>query len=159
MREVDEGIFVGDISDCRVGAENDFAVIHACKFPCHAAAAGYTSRISKDDPHYLQVVKEHDLYLNLIDAPKPLFYPESFKMFLNFAADTHKHRDLLIHCNQGLSRAPSLALFLLAHEGFLPNESYAAAREEYVKRDPMYTPGMGIQMFLTFNWDYLHHDM
>jgi predicted protein tyrosine phosphatase len=58
--------------------------------------------------------REYDLYLNIIDPPVPLFKPPLFSSFLVFA-DKHwrSGKKLLIHCNQGESRAPSLALLFL----------------------------------------------
>jgi predicted protein tyrosine phosphatase len=72
---------------------------------------------------------DHDLYLNLISPPTPLFQPQSFKHFFSFAyanAVLRQHR-LLIHCDWGESRAPSLVLLYLAKLVCeLPDDSYAA---------------------------------
>ena len=59
--------------------------------------------------------KENDLFLNIIDPAVPLFMPPLFTAFLEFS---NKHwrqgKKLLIHCNQGEPRAPSLALLFVA---------------------------------------------
>ena len=90
----------------------------------------------------------------MIDPPAPLFKVEMFERFLAFARTKYNSgASLLIHCNQGESRAPSLALlFLTKHIGKLPNTSYTDARQVFEKRFPAYQPGLGIQQFLATNW-------
>lgn len=95
-----------------------------------------------------------DLYLNIIDPPIPLFKPELFSSFLNFAM---KHWDndkkLVIHCNQGELRAPSLALLFLARTlAVIDDSSYSSASSEFQKCYPLYFPGEGIQAYFTQNW-------
>ena len=103
---------------------------------------------------YLVLRCENDLYLNLIDAPEPLFELESFNQFLSFAADRHRRgSSILIHCNQGKSRGPSLALIFLAkHLKVIPADTYAAARRAFDLLYRSYQPGAGIQRFLLEHW-------
>jgi protein-tyrosine phosphatase len=75
-----------------------------------------------------------------------------FKAFLRFVDREIAEREVLIHCNQGESRAPSLALLYLAKRlGSLPNESYDLAAESFEAQFP-YRPGQGISRWLTRNW-------
>jgi hypothetical protein len=156
LREVYPGIFVGGLSACRSGS-GDHAVVHACKSPCHQNALGYHGSLPADDPHYLALVRDNELWLNLIDPPVPLFQAESFRQFLAFAAPRlDDGLTLTIHCNQGESRSASLALLLLAlHAHVLSKESFAAARADYLRLDPFYRPGGGIARFLEEHWDAL----
>lgn len=125
------------------------AVVHAAK-TCHSRYLGYRGSLAKTDPNYLFVERENDLYLNLIDPVLPLFMPESFSQALSFI---DRHPDgILIHCNEGLSRAPSLALVYLASWGEIANGSYNEARKSYLKLDPLYAPGQGIVKYLTAHW-------
>jgi predicted protein tyrosine phosphatase len=92
--------------------------------------------------------------MNLIDPPRPLFMQESFDRYLRFAI---RHRQdgasLLIHCNKGESRAPSLALLLLTkHVGLIKGDSFDDAKKHFTKIYPEYLPGIGIQTFLRENW-------
>ena len=65
-------------------------------------------------------------------------------------------RKLLVHCNQGGSRALSLALLFLAKcRAALSNDSYLEARSEYEKLYPGYKPGPGIQAYLRSKWHKL----
>lgn len=154
MREVGSGLFVGTEQDCFRDPRDDWAVVHACKHPCHARAVGYRGSLSSNHPDYLLRQEDRHLYMNLIDPEAPLFMEESFIGFRSFASeyDTADTK-ILIHCNQGRSRAPSLALLFLAKErGDIPDGSYEAAGRAYENLDPSYAPGTGIQKFFRDNW-------
>jgi hypothetical protein len=144
---------VGDKESCCAGSPS-FAVVHACKSPCHQNAVGYRGSLPSHHPNYLWLQMPQDLYLNLIDPPVPLFKIESFRCFLTFA--TARYGDgatLLIHCNQGESRAPSLALLFLAKRlRTIPAGSFSEAKEAFSTLYPAYCPGAGIERFLTMQW-------
>jgi protein-tyrosine phosphatase len=128
MLELHSRLYIGDQSDCTPGFPR-FAVVHACKAPCHQQAVGYGSALPPDHRYYLALEDVYNLYLNLIDPPTPLFQLESFRHFFGFmyANAQLQRRPVLIHCNQGNSRAPSLALLYLAKVvSVLPDDSYAA---------------------------------
>ena len=115
---------------------------------------GYRGSLSQDHPHYLALEQGTDLYLNLVDPRTPLFMPSSFNSFLAFSqVQLNEDRKILIHCNQGESRAPSLALLLLAKlVGSIPNDSYRAARAAFEALFNGYNPGMGIRNYLADHW-------
>lgn len=156
MQEVHDRIFVAGDSSCRDG-DDDWAVVHACKSPCHQQAVGYRGSLPNTDPNYLVLEGDTDLYLNIIDPPVPLFKPQLFTSFVIFASRQLKAgRKLLIHCNQGRSRAPSLALLYLAKkEGTISDASYPEARSGFERIFPRYAPGRGIQIYFENNWDRL----
>ena len=153
MIEVHPRLHVGDLASCRA-ATGDWAIVHACKSPCHQSAVGYKGNLPKEHPSYLALRKEGALFLNLIDPPVPLFQLESFEVFLGFASEQwDAGKSLLIHCNQGESRAPSLALLLLAFRlGIIPNNTFGQARDAFQLLYPKYSPGAGIEQFLTLQW-------
>jgi len=150
---INERLAFGNESDCIHTADGSIAVVHACKEPCHRSAVGYTTRtIAKDHANYLILERGHHLYLNLIDPPAPLFMMPSFEAFLRFVDREIAERPVLIHCNQGESRAPSLTLLYMAKRlGLLPNDSYASAAEAF-RGKYQYNPGRGIQSWLATNW-------
>ena len=156
MIELQSNLFVGNESDCRRGGEG-WAVVHACKHPCHVRAVGYSGSLPSSHPHYLVFEDDDDLILNMIDPPVPLFKAELFEAFLAFARrKTLEGKKLLVHCNQGESRAPSLALVFLAKiAGVLPNDSYATASSAFREIFSGYRPGRGIQAYLSANWNTL----
>lgn len=134
--------------------------MHCCKNPCHAARHG--QKVEKDSPFYLSEEyrengKEH-LALNMIDPPVPLFYLETFERALLWARKQLSHgRKIVLHCNEGKSRAPSMAIVIGAHLlGILPRTSFKAAVEEFeLQTGVEYRPGGGIKQFLTEHWDQL----
>lgn len=153
MQEVHERVFVANVTSCLAGS-SEVSVVHACKSPCHQRAVGYTGSLPSSHPNYLVLEKDADLFLNIIDPPKPLFMPLLFSQFLIFA---QKHwnegKKLVIHCNQGESRAPSLALLFLAKElAVIDDSSYESAREQFQILYPRYQPGKGIQIYFEKNW-------
>jgi len=156
MREVYKNIFVGDISDCREGV-GEWSIIHACKYPCHRNAVGYEKKISPTHPNYLVLRKGQNLYLNIIDPDEPLFMNPLFIETLRFCKDYIKtDKKLLFHCNQGDSRAPSLALLHLSKNlHVIDNSSYENAANEYQKIDPFYKPSRGIRIYLCQYWNEL----
>lgn len=151
-------LYVGSEVSCFTWEEPDWAVVHACKDPCHKNAVGYRGSLPKDHPHYLKYEEGSHLYLNLIDPPsKPLFYQSSFTDALDFVERKINENKVLVHCNEGLSRSPSIVLLYLASEGKITaNSSYHAAKEEF-QRDyyPEYRPSGGIKTFLNQNWQEL----
>lgn len=153
MHEVYSRVWVANDQACRRG-DDSWAVVHACKSPCHQRAVGYQGSLPSSHANYLALRSGQNLYLNLIDPPRPLFMPGSFETFLEFAKqEWFAGRKLLIHCNQGESRAPSLALLFLAKcVHVIDKSSYQAARLEFEKLYPSYKPGLGIQAYLAKSW-------
>lgn len=156
MYEVFERVWVANDQFCRSGG-GEWAVVHACKSPCHQRAVDYRGSLPSSHPNYLSLNRGPDLYLNLIDPPRPLFMPSSFAVFLDFAdAEWAAGRKLLIHCNQGESRAPSLALLFMAkRRSALDDTSYLAARGEFEQIYKNYRPGAGIQTYFSEKWQEL----
>ncbi|MCK4409715.1 MAG: hypothetical protein KAW67_06490 [Candidatus Eisenbacteria sp.] len=156
MREVHERLHIGTEHDCFTQREG-WAVVHACKSPCHQRAVGYRGNLSKSHRHYLVLERGNNLYLNMIDPPAPLFKMPLFHAFLQFAGrHWDEGDDLLIHCNLGMSRAPSLALvFLAKHTRAITDDSYATAAEEFAHKVGGYHPSEGIRKYLARHWDEL----
>lgn len=156
MREIHERVFVTNEKSCMSGSENS-AMIHACKSPCHQNAVGYKGNLPDSHPNYLVLEHEYDLYLNIIDPPVPLFKPVLFSSFLIFAnKHWNEQREIVIHCNKGESRAPSLGLLFLA-KGLcvIKNDTFLIARLEFEKIFPEYKPGKGIETYFEKNWGEL----
>ena len=146
----------GNESECTHSTDGSIAVVHACKHPCHRHAVGYTNTLPNTHSNYLLLERGHHLYLNLIDPPAPLFMMPSFEAFLRFVDREIAERPVLIHCNQGESRAPSLTLLYMAKRlAALPSDSYAAAATAFRQKDT-YNPGRGIETWLTTNWSKIN---
>ena len=155
----DNSLGFGNIEGCQAAQKEmnneQWAVIHACKDPCHRNFVGYEGNLAKEHPCYLSDADEHNLYLNLIDPPVPLFQKQSFDIFFDFIDRQLGKRTVLIHCNKGESRAPSLTILVMAKRlGILPDTDYKSARATFEENYP-YKPGKGISLFLEKHWNDL----
>jgi protein-tyrosine phosphatase len=95
------------------------------------------------------------LYLNLVDSQPEIFPVSSLEAFVRFGRRHWKSGSgLLIHCQLGVSRAPSLALLLLA-KGLrvFPDDSYDDAWAALSARMRSYAPSLGLQALLRESWD------
>lgn len=153
MIEVYPNLYMGTESDCFFDNRDDWAVVHACKFPCHQKAVGYSGNLSRKHPNYLFLKRGTHLLLNMIDPNTPLFKPPLFDSALSFMDRYFLTHKVLIHCNKGNSRAPSLALLYLSKcIQVINSESYATAAKDFRTKFPGYQPGRGIQTYLIKHW-------
>ena len=157
MIEVDPGFFVGDEADeRRVRGEPGWFFVHACKEPYHRQALGYTGRAAdKGHPEYLIARRDGRLILNLVDvADFNYVAPEIVDTALEAI---HAHlggAKVLLHCNQGQSRSPSIALLYLSRYtdrfvGMSVDDAIVAFGALY----PPYAPGRGMADYVRLNWD------
>lgn len=154
LHSVAPNLFYGDLNAGH-RAPTDAAVVHACKDPCHKQAVGYDKKIEDTHPDYLSCEHGQHLYLNMIDPPVPLFKREMFVKFFAFVDRQIAERPVVIHCNQGRSRAPSLTLLYMAKRlKLLPDSDYLSARRAFEENFP-YEPGKGIETYLSSEWPLL----
>jgi len=154
-----ERLHIGDQDDCALGlclAPGE-AVVHCVKDPCHKRTVGYKGNLPTTHPQYLAAQYRNDLFLNMIDPPVPLFKQQSFQMFRQFVRDHYNAGDnVLVHCNQGASRAPSLAMLFLAKDlHVISDESYDKARNEFAAMYERFMPAAGIEKYMREHWDEL----
>ena len=158
MIEVYSRLFVGNQLDYEgtVSRQSGWAVVHACKEPYHRQALGYSGRAAtKNHPEYLVAQRGKRLILNMVGANNPLFFDRGMiNQALDFIDQQHSSGlNVLVHCNQGESRAPSIALvYMAARLQILPKESLEAAEQEFRKLYPPYNPNMGIREHLRQHW-------
>lgn len=158
MIEVHERIHVGTRNDYEniVKGKEKWCVVHACKDPYHRSALGYTGRSApKDHAEYLVARRPNRLILNLVDANDPKYFAkEIFVAALDFIDESlSEGKDVLIHCNQGESRGPSIALlYLAARARVIPADSLESAEEAFRMLYPEYSPNSGVRGHLAQNW-------
>ena len=159
MIKIHDNLFIGNEYDCFDDDRVEWVVIHACKSPCHQRAVGYRRNLNKNHPNYLILEKEKHLYLNMVDMNTMLSHDYTepiIKAALNFIDRNINSKNVLIHCNQGNSRAPTLALLFLAkRKNILPNNNYGKAKIEFMKLFANYIPGIGIDRYLENYWNDL----
>ncbi|MDZ7688606.1 MAG: dual specificity protein phosphatase family protein [Halobacteriales archaeon] len=157
MEEVHENLFVGADDSCVKGGNGDWAVVHACKHPCHQRAVG--GQVSQSHPNYLVLEDGDDLYLNIVDMnqkQKHEFMEPMVSATLEFVDEFREGKQVLIHCNQGQSRSPALAMLYLAKRtDELPDDSYPVAANEFRNLYPRFSPGQGIHLYLQDHWNHL----
>lgn len=161
MIEVAPNLFVGNQLDYEKHAKGkDFAVVQACKEPYHRAALGYKGPGGpRDHKEYLFAYRQEGdtrrLILNMVDAPKPEFFPDA--MIDEAITFIGKCMDggfkTLIHCNQGGSRSPSLALLHLRRtDPVWQAMSFEQAEEAMALLYPPYAPAAGIRAYVQQRW-------
>ena len=158
MKEVHTNLFIGDDTDCSICTANaEFAIVHSCK-TCHQKVLGYRGVLPSAHPAYLVYEEGAHLYLNLVDMPNELpaeFGHPMVERAMRFISREIKTKKVLIHCNFGMSRSPSLGLAYLAITGVISKNSLEGAINEFQARYPKYSPGGGILLYMKRNWDFL----
>jgi predicted protein tyrosine phosphatase len=160
MIEIYPRLFIGNDADYEMNVrhQDDWWVIHACKEPYHRRLLGYRGQgAPKDHPEYLVAQRGKRLFLNLVDADDPAYIPkEIIDTSLQWIDQGLKSGvSVLVHCNHGESRSPSIGLLYLASyteaiRSASLNEAEASFRQIY----PGYNPKGGMRGFLSSHWDY-----
>ncbi|MCA9423370.1 MAG: dual specificity protein phosphatase family protein [Nitrospira sp.] len=159
MIEVYPNLFVGNESDYEftVKGQDGWWIVHACKEPYHRQELGYRGRgAPKDHPEYLIARRSHRLILNLVDVDNPAYIAkEIVDAALAFVDEgLCNNNKVLIHCNQGQSRSPTIALLYLARQtDQFQRNSFPEAEEKFRRIYPLYQPALGMRQFAAINWD------
>lgn len=156
MIKVYENLFVGNQNDEQLlrGSPGWFFV-HACKEPYHRQALGYKGRSApKGHPEYLIAQRNDRIILNLIDADNVRYIPHEIISTAILAINQNiQTKRVLLHCNQGHSRSPSIALLYLSlytklFSGMTIDDAIAAFKRRY----PPYAPARGMAEYVRMNW-------
>jgi len=156
MIKIMYNLFIGNDYDCFTCSDG-FSVIHACK-TCHQKGIGYRGSLPSSHPNYLVFEQENHLYLNMVDMENellPRFTHPIMNRAILFIEKNITKNPILIHCNQGQSRSPSVGLVYLARENKIASNSYFEARKDFLNVYPNYLPGRGIELYLMNNWEDL----
>ena len=159
MHQIIPKLYVGDDTDCPDFGEvvyTDMYVVHAAKDRCHRRAVGYKGRaLDRNHPSYLWHETPDNLYLNLIDAPSSDFIPGKLMddAVNKIQEQLTQGKTVLIHCNQGTSRSPALALlYLNRFTDLVDHQDHAHAIQQFMEIYPDYAPGPGIDSYLRIAW-------
>jgi hypothetical protein len=152
--EVFPGLFVGSQEDeAEVRREDGWFIISAAKEPYHRKALGYSGRsASKDHKEYLIARRGDRLILNLVDVSDPtLISPTIMDAAIDEIA---LHDRVLVHCNQGGSRGPTIALlYLKRHTDLFAGKTYAEGVKAFEKLYPPYDPAAGMASYARSHWN------
>jgi len=145
IQKISSNLYVSDMQGCKRNNKED-AILHCCKHPCFENAVG--KKIGKDHPNYLSYENGNDLYLNIIDPDfSTYFYKETFDIALRFIDKHIKERKVVLHCNEGMSRSPQIAMLYLFR-----NMNYRDAQNRMLDIYNDYNPSIGIDEWLGYNW-------
>ena len=156
MIEICKNLFVGgEVDEQRIRGQKGWFFIHACKEPYHRQALGYSGRAaSKDHPEYLIARRNSRLILNLVDVPDVKYIAtEIVDAALDSIHDNIGANQILLHCNLGQSRSPTIGmLYLLKYtnrfNGMDLSQVIASFKEIY----PSYNPAQGMADYTKNNW-------
>lgn len=175
MKKVHERLYVGSLADLEnfLFLENmeDFYILHCCKNPTHKEFVGYEGKsCAKDHPEYLVARRGNQMALNMVDAPKPEFFSkEMITAGLDFMEEGYnKGLKVLVVCNKGESRSPSIALLFMAARLKVLKGSFTECVQEFIDvyfrdfiitgvgagTETLYMPNKGIYLHLMDNWDW-----
>lgn len=90
--------------------------------------------------------------IEMIDSDDPAhFHIEQFKEGVDFI----KKSPTLVFCDQGGSRAPSMAMLYMANTHQISSRNYFSACRDFLQIYPWFKPNTGIRVFMASNWDSL----
>lgn len=156
MTEIYENLYVGSDEDFKSITDlEDWYIIHACKEPYHRQLLGYTGRsCDSNHPEYLYAERDDALYLNMVDATNEKYIPN--KIMIKAISTIHDKlnagKKVLVHCNKGESRSPSICLLYLKYINYFYDFSYDKAKELFRGMYPRYSPNSGVDNWLRNHW-------
>lgn len=159
MEMVYENLFVSNQEDYELGNfdSKEWACLLVAKEPFHRQAIGYTSRaLPKDHPEYLVARRDNKLILNLVDAPKSIFFDKDLiKMAVDYIGEQLElGKKVIAVCNKGESRSSSLCLLYLVRHGLIKGDTLEDVEVEFLRLYPKYNPGTGMRGFIKENWGF-----
>jgi hypothetical protein len=154
----DSNLYVGtDVDHAAVAGNPDWAIVNTAQ-NIHYGYNGWNwtdRKPSRLDPNYLLMRRGQLISANLVDTASRfynMFGTSGFVQLLDFIDEWLPTKRVLVNCNRGESRSPSVALLSLAKRAkTISSNSYESAAADFVRIDPAYLPG-GIAGFLSSNW-------
>jgi hypothetical protein len=161
--EVFPNIYVGgDVEYEQLKDRKDFSFVRCCKYgpDGHQQTLGYKSASAPKGKDYLTVIKDNRLCLNMIDKDDPNFFPDELiqTAIAYIKGQIEAGKKVLVACNKGHSRGPTVALLYLRSIGEMP---WSFIRSEMIFRTlyPAYNPEQGIRQKARELWPKLGRDI
>lgn len=156
MEKVLNGMWVGGDTDYnKIKDRPEFYALRCCKDGPggHKETLGYNTRSAPKGPDYLAVVSGRRMALNYIDNDDPNYIPEEMiKKGLRYIDEQLKagHK-ILVACNAGHSRGPTMAMLYMRSIGELPY-NFAQGQRIFHGLYSHYDPDIGVHTFAKQHW-------
>ena len=146
MQRIYKEIYLGSENDFYMNKDSFEYVMHACKEPFHRNLLGYTGKSApKDHPEYLVAYRDRELYLNLVDARTKDYIPINIIEKAIRYLQIHEDNKVLVHCNLGESRSPSIVfLFLYLKTPYFTGKSFKEALKSFKDLYSPFNPSQGM---------------
>jgi hypothetical protein len=155
-KEVIPGLTIGDqefYESLDEKARNEFFIVQACKEPYHRKAVGYTTRAATKGPEYYMATRGNRLILNIVDARTSQMISKGVILSaIARMSENYGKRPILIHCNRGESRSPSIALLFMLRNGLIEAQSFDELMKKFLFLYPHFNPSKSMMDFLLDNW-------
>ena len=154
----DTKIYVGTRYDSRLRNDPSWAVVNTAK-TVHIEVKGWSNAPPRNHPDYLAFEDGQFLSFNWVDGAARMYDwsgPEAFVRALDFIGKWYESKNILINCDLGQSRSPSVGLLYLAKRlHLISDSSFAVARAEFQELYPGYAPS-GIADFINSHWNEIN---
>jgi len=158
MIEITKDLFIGDINDFyRNSQDKSMAFVHATQ-TVHYKLMGWdrqNNKPSKNHPNYIKLMSGNRFSLNWVDGGAHLYNwtgVDTFIEILNFIEKCISEKKVLIHCDQGQSRSPTVGLLYLAFRTrVISDNSFEDAYQKFIEIYPNYAPS-GIAEYVKEHW-------
>jgi len=151
-------LFVGDDNDDPEAQKKGYAILVCAKDGLygHRSILRYHTLGAPKDVNYYHVTRGKRMALNLLDLDDPHFIPEEAVFTgLNFINKRLTAGDkVVVHCNAGHSRGPTMGLMFLRTIGEMPS-SFGTSEKIFRSLYPKYDPAMGMRTFARAHWAQL----
>jgi hypothetical protein len=159
MEETINRLYVGGDRDYeKLQGRAGWSFLRTCKEGPggHRSLLGYTTLGAPKGANYLWIRRGNVMALNLLDLDDPAYISEEMvKKGLEFIDERLNAGDkVLVACNAGHSRGPSMALMYMRRIGELPDgfrNGYRIFKTLY----PKYDPGQGMLHFVKSHYNAL----
>lgn len=156
MVEIIPRLYVGNDQDYeRIKDREGWGFCRCCKYGPggHQQTLNYHTLAAPEGKDKYVIRRKNLLALNLLDLDDPNFIDKaSIDSALSFIGEQlEEGRKVLVACNHGHSRGPTIALLYLRSVGEMPY-SFVWAEKIYRVLYPEYDPAQGIRQFARMNW-------
>lgn len=150
-------LYTGSMFDLPLTDEKEWAFVHATQ-TVHYKILGWDKKEflpGTGHPHYFLYEKDNHLSLNWAAGRKETYDQcgvRAFSKILDFMSKWIPVKKVLVHCDKGASRSPTVCLIYLSKRcSLIPDDSFESARDEFIKLYPEYIPD-SIGEYVSKNW-------